>query len=1165
MEKRIVGFAAALLLTLTTAQVGWSQESRGSIAGRVTDTSGAVVPSVSVRITNVATGVTTTAAANEEGLYVVRYLIPGLYRIEAEKPGFKRVLREGIELRINDELEVDLALSVGELTETVTVTSYVPPLESTDASYGQVVDSRRVAELPLPYDNPNLLMKLSPAVNVTGNVMQDQPWEPLNTTQYTMGGTPSTSGEYSMDGSSNSYTDNGNFAVSPAWTAPADAVAEMKIQTATFDATTGQTMGPVINVSLKSGTNTLHGSGYWSGMPTPLTANDFFANEIGASRPPTNLDRLGGSLNGPVFIPKLYDGRNRTFFMWAYEHVHSTAPRGQTMTVPTAAEINGDFSSLLSVGSIYQIYDPLTRQAAANGRFVESPFPGNIIPASRINPIATKLLSYYAPPNVPGTDDGSNNLAEPNEPERLSYYSDVIRIDHNISDKHRIYGRWNTSNRTSTLDDWFHDDASGMYFQYISTGGSFDDVYTFSPSFMMDIRVSDARFVRHADNLPSSFGFDITKLGFPASTASLIPASDQRFPHIQIAGEWDLGIEDLWDNGTLWRPEDTRQAMVSLEKLHGSHDFKFGGEFRDYMKNQYNNPYDSHITEVFGSTYTQGPYDNSPAAPLGQGLASLLLGIPTGGNFQVVDSLAESSKMWGAYFQDNWKVTQHLTLNVGLRYELETPLTERYNRSVRGFDSTATLPITTQAQANYAQNPVPGLSASQFQVLGGLTFAGVGGQPRTLYNSEDTNFAPRVGFAYSLGSKTVIRGGYGIYYGAMGERTGNDVIQTGFSQSTPLVPSLNGGLTFTSTLANPFPNGVLQPIRSSEGTATNLGNSVTYFNPNPKAALNQLYQFSLQRALPRGFVAEVSYLGSRADDIQTYRNLGALPDSYLSTSPVRDPTTINFLSANIPSPFTNLLPGTSLGGSVISQQQLLDHYPQFTSVNTTTNEGLSWYNALNLRTEKRMSHGVTVQASYTWSKLEQATSFLNPADAAPVKSISPQDFPNHVQLSWIYELPFGHGRPFLSRIPWLPNVIVGGWQVAGSFMFQSGHPLGFGDAILTGESLALPGDQRSIYKWFNTAAFNTNPSQQLADNLVTLSPYFASVRSPGYNTWDMSFMKDTQIRERLKLQLRADFLNAFNHPNFNGPDTNPTDSSFGMITSSSIFPRRIQLNAKIVF
>ena len=310
----------------------------------------------------------------------------------------------------------------------------------------------------------------------------------------------------------------------------------------------------------------------------------------------------------------------------------------------------------------------------------------------------------------------------------------------------------------------------------------------------------------------------------------------------------------------------------------------------------------------FGSTYTRGPFDNSPAAPIGQGLASMLLGITSGGGVTRAASYAAQSTAWSLYSHDDWRLTPKLTVSLGLRYELEGPLTERFDRSVRGFDYGFIQPLEAQVRTNYAMNPTPEVPPEQFLLRGGLTFAGVGGQPRTLWERDKNNFMPRIGFAYNLFPKTVLRAGYGIYFGFLGVRR-TLVNQSGFSQDTPIIPSLDGGLTSNATLANPFPTGIQEPAGSAAGPLTFLGRGISFFNPRPLAPYMQRWQLSIQRELPHRILTEISYVGNRGTNVETFRNLKALPNQYLSTLPVRDQEKIDYLSTNLPNPFNPLLPG----------------------------------------------------------------------------------------------------------------------------------------------------------------------------------------------------------------------------------------------------------------
>ncbi len=1155
------GLICVVLLGVVATPMAWAQEARGAIVGRVTDSSGAVVPGVSLEITNTATGITATVITNEQGNYLAPYLIPGTYRIATQRPGFKRYVRDGIELRVNDRLELNIPLELGEVTETVTVSMEAPLLETTTASMGQVVDARRVAELPLPHGNPYHLIQLSPGVGFARSLTLDRPFEPTHIVGYTMDGVRSNRSEVSLDGVPNTSTANANEVIA-AYVPPADVVAEFKVQTAAFDASVGQTEGGVVNMSLKSGANRLHGTAYLVKFDPTLTANLFFSNQSGLPRGDFTYNRWGTMASGPVAVPKLYDGRNRTFYMYGYEGIHETRPRGTTLTVPTARQREGDFSELLRLGSRYQIYDPLSRRAIGGGRFQVEPLENNIVPQRFISPISRKILDYYSLPTVSGSVDGRNNLPLPNEPEPITYYTHTFRLDHNLSSRHRVFSRVYVYKRDSHYNTWFHNLTQGQWFQFLSRGAAFDDVYSFSPTFIMNLRYGYNRFIRTYDAHPESRGFDLTQLGLPAAYNNAIDPAIRRFPQVTIdayAGTY---------NGTLWRPTDTHALVAAFDKVMGEHSLKFGMEYRVYRENQYN--YDNVSTGRFdfGTTWTRGPFDSSAASPIGQGLASLLYGLPTGGFVERRDSYSEQSTAWSFYVQDDWKLTRRLTVNVGVRYEIEGPLTERFNRTVRGLDFDAALPIEAQVRANYARNSTAEVPPEQFRVRGGLTFAGVNGLPRTLWERDANNFMPRIGLAYQLSPRTVLRAGYGVFFSFLGTRRG-DVVQSGFSQRTSLVPSLDNGLTFRATLANPFPDGIQEPPGASLGVMTFAGQEVTFFNTRPLAPYMQRWQFSVQRELPHRVVADVAYVGNRGTHVETNRNLNALPVQYLSRTGVRDQATINYLSFNMPNPFNPLLPGTSRAGTLVSRSVLLTAYPHFTNLNTTTNEGYSWYHSFQARVEKRFSAGYTVQAAYTWSKFMEATGFLNGADPTPAKVISDQDFPHRLSLSWIWELPFGRGRKWAAQVNPVTAKIISGWQVQGIFAGQAGQALGFaGDTIFTGnlQDVVLPKSQRTAESWFNTGAgFERDTSKRLASHARTMSFRFSGIRGDGINNWDLSVIKDTAIKESTKVQFRAEFLNAFNHVLFSNPNTDPYNSAFGTITSEKGYPRRIQLGIKFVY
>lgn len=1160
-------FVVALVLAASTSLVpleAAAQEGRGTIAGTVVDASRAVVPGAAVIVTNVAMGTEVATVTNDAGLFTVSYLIPGPYRITVELSGFKRLVREGIDLRVGDRLALDLEMAVGGTVEEVTVSAEAPLLETSGASLGQVISARAVAELPTPHGDPFALIGLSAGVSFRGDSRLDRPFEPTHIVGYSMGGTRSNRSDVTIDGVPSTATANAGQVIA-SFVPPQDLVQEFKVQTATFDAGTGNTEGGVTNLVLKSGANRFSGTISGVKMPPGLFENDFYAKLNNVPLPDFSYTRMGGTVGGRVILPG-YDGRNRTFFMYGVEGIHEARPRNNgTPTVPTEKMRNGDFSELLALGPQYQIYNPFTRRAAGNGRFEQDPFPGNIIPAHLISPVAREILAYMSLPKSPGNADGTGNFQNPSLKERTEYLTNTIRIDHVLSEKQRMYGRVSWYDRNSNYNNYFDNLATGEQFTFTSRQVAFDDVYMLTPATVLNVKYGYDRFLRGTNSNPANHGFDLTSVGFPSSYASLIPDDIRRFPRVDITGYQGTGI------GGESRPIETQSVSAIVTRVSGGHSVRSGMEFRRYRETStfFGNNQTGQFN--FDSTWTRGPLDNSAAAPgqLGQSFASFLLGLPSSGLVAGPASYDERSTTWGVFVQDDWRVGANLTINLGLRYEFETPLSEVDDRSVRGFDFEAEQPMAAAARAAYALNPTAEIPAGAFDVRGGLRFAGVGGQPSGLYETPKSNLMPRVGFAYRIGEQAVVRGGYGMFYGFLGQRRG-DVVQSGFSQNTNLVVSLDNGLTFIETLANPFQTGLQAPVGAALGIETFLGQSVTFFNEHPRSPRMQRWQIGLQRTFG-SWLSEITYVGNYGSQIETNRNLNATPLEFLSTSPTRDNARNAYLTAQVPNPFFGLMPataGTAFRGATIARERLLRPYPQFDAVNTSTNEGRSWYNALQLRLERRFSAGYTLSTNYTFSRYEQATEFLNAADPSPVKVISDQDVPHRFTLSGIYELPFGEGRR-LSSTNRIVSLLIGGWQVSGIYARQSGVPVGFGNIIFTGnpDDLALSGDAQSIDRWFNIdAGFNRVANQQLVANVRTAPLRYEQVRTDRINNVDLSIIKNTAIG-RTTLQVRLETLNLFDHPLFAAPNTTPTAEAFGTIRTSTQanYPRRTQVMVKLLF
>jgi Carboxypeptidase regulatory-like domain len=1168
MKPVRVGLLLATVLLMAVAlglpASSTAQEARGTITGTVVDGSKAVVPGASVTVTNIAMGTDVAVVTNEQGFFQAPYLIPGTYRISVELTGFKKLVREGLEVRVGDRLALELALEVGGASEEVTVSAATPLLETATGSVGQVVDARRVAELPIPHGDAFALIGLASGTSFLRSARLDRPFEPTHIVGYTMNGTRANRSDLTIDGIPSTATANAGE-VTATYVPPQGLVQEFRVQTATFDASLGNTEGGVTNLVLKSGTNQFHGEAYYVKTPRSMFANDYFANANNIPLTDFSYTRWAASAFGPII-------RNKTFFTYGYEAIPEARPRNNgTPSVPTEKMRNGDFSELLALGPQYQLYNPFTARSAAGGRVQRDPFPGNIIPRELMNPVALNVLDYIARPRTAGAADGSGNFQRPEMKEETEYGSHTVRVDHNLTQNQRMYGRVSWYDRNSNYNNYFDNLSTGQWFRFVSRQVAIDHVWTVNSTTVLNVRYGFDRFTRGDQGNPANHGFDLTELGFPASYANAIPADIRKFPRFDITGFQGTGVagED--------RPIENQTFIATANKVVGAHSFKTGVEYRRYQETSIQTPPTMTGQFNFGDTWVRGPLDNSPVPPRGGSVAAFLLGLPDNSSFvQRAPGYEESSSTTGLYLQDDWRVGSRLTLNLGVRWEFEAPMVESQNRSARGFDTATSQAFEAQARAAYAAsqatNPTPEVPAAQFNVKGGLTFAGVNGQPEGLYSTPKDNIMPRLGFAYKMDERTVVRGGYGMYYGFLGQRRG-DVVQIGYSASTPMTVSTNNGLTFVETLSNPFQGGILEPRGSADGIATFLGQNITYFDPNPKSPRNQRWQIGVQRELGGVWVGEARYVGNYGSQLETARNINALPNGFLSTSPVRDQVRNDYLTAQVPNPFVGLMPASApagFRGATIGRQQLMRPYPHFGDINTTTNEGESWYNALQLTLERRLSRGYTFNVAYTYSRFEEASTFLNAGDAEPTRMISDMDAPHRVAISGIWELPFGQGRRYGTNLNPVANAIVGGWQISGIYQFQTGAPVGnFGNYILIGseDDIALPGSDRTLERWFNVDAFNRVSAQQLVSNVRTLPMRFSSVRAHDVNNVDLSLIKNTAIKTAT-FQFRLEALNAFNHPLFPAPGVGTvTATTFGQVVTSTQanYARRVQAMLKVLF
>ncbi len=1111
-------FACLLAVSIAFAQ----QDPRGTILGQVSDSSGAVVPGVTVRAVNTTTGVAITSVSNELGNYEIPFLLPGPYVVEAEMAGFKRWSHPNVELRTADRLRVDIRLEVGAPTETVQVTGEMPVLENVTATLGQVISNRQATDLPLRGGSLAWLYLVSPGVVLPG-LPAGGPWNIDQASDVSVAGARR-SFDYNVDGvSNNSY--GGRTAFVP----PPDMVQEVRVDTTSYDAAVGHTTGGSINISLKSGTNALRGTAAASLAKGPLITRNFFVNrfifdprtgpvtpeKIKSNTPVDRWWRYSFTAGGPLLLPRIYNGKNRTFWMFGLQAHDRSQPVAALVSVPTEAQRRGDFSSLLALGSQYQIYDPFTTQPSG-ARFVRQPVPGNVIPASRISPQAQVFLKYFPAPNAPGTRDSLQNYSVTHDKFQV-LHQPVVRMDHVFSGNHRFFARYSHSDFNGKFDNYVKGSTvRGRTRARPHRGVAVDDVLVINPNLVLDVRYGFTWFQEFQSF--ANMGWDLTEFGFPRSLLAELDPRGISFPQVNVSGLLQLG-----NDGGFKQVNYSHTFLGLLNWTRGNHAVRAGADLRLLLENR--KDYGNVSPRMdFDATYTRGPLDNSPAAPAGQGLASLLFGIPSGGWVDLNDSRAERSAFYSFFVQDDWRMRRNLTLNLGLRWEYESPIVERFNRTTLDFDFATPNPIEPQARAQYARAPIPEISPADFRTLGGATFAGRGGLPRRLREGYYRSVMPRAGVAWQLTPKTVVRGGFGVFFGLLGADF-SDAAQPGFNQRTNIVPSFDGGVTYVASIPNPFPSGLEKPKGAEGGLTTFVGRSPGFVARDGRRPYTQRWSLNVQfEPLPRSLF-EVGYLGSRSVRQRVSTEFNPVPAKYLSTLPVRDQSTIDFLSSAVTNPFLGIpaFAGSAFySGRNTSRSQLLRPYPHFTSLSTDLPAGAAWYHALTARFDRRFRGGFQTQAVYTWSKTMEALMYLNATDSILHRVVSDLDRPHRLVVTGICELPFGRGKLLWRGASGLWNHLAGGWQVQGIYTAQSGPPLAFGNVIYTGRFHDLRLDNPTPDLWFNIQGFERDSRRQLANNIRTFPARLSQVRADGLNLWDLSAFKNFTLREGIRLQVRAE-------------------------------------------
>ncbi|MBV8859582.1 MAG: carboxypeptidase regulatory-like domain-containing protein [Acidobacteria bacterium] len=1207
------GCAAVLLLLMAFVMAG-AQESRGSLTGTVTDPNGAALPGATVEIRNVETNVANTVTTNEEGAYSFPLLNPGRYTLTVTAQGFSNTTRENIEIRVSEKITLDVPVSVTGVGETVTTIASAPVLETGSVSTGTTVTTRQIAELPLIDGSPYQLATLAPGISYTGNPSVGySPTSNGNLAAFRANGATGPN-QVTLDGAPN-FAIDGGVGFSP----PSEATQEFKVQTNSFDATQGYTAGATVNTAIKSGTNDLHGSAYYFNRDRNRTANNFFSNRAGQDRPERTYHRFGGTLGGPVRLPGVYNGRDRTFFFAAYERLKDNQAEPQLFTVPTAAFRNGDFSALLNQTLPIRIYDPATScHTPSNCTVTRTAFAGNVIPTARLNPVAVAYLNLYPLPNVAGNSDGTNNYFS-NQIRHSNYRSWLARIDHRINDTNSLFGKYYHSFNPEDRYNWTASPLTQGFEYRTNDGASLDWTSTLSNSMVLDVRTSLSRFVQQRQPAQT---IDLASLGFSqAALASMngyqyLPRFDIRTFDAQRPVRSTLGSNRSDYNAGLLRPFYTFAAQPSLTQIHGDHTMRYGYDYRVLRENFSSNGYqggryffDGTYTSIDTTTTTNSNNQtnaNRNRNAYGRDLAAFLLGIPSASTSQsIIDTTginySAQSQYHGFYFQDDWRVTPKLTLNLGLRYELELGLTERYNRFIRGFDPNTASPINDAAVAAYttAYNANPSnflIAPSQFRVAGGPLYAD--DNNRALWDADKSNWQPRLGAAYQLNEKTVLRGGFGIFMSPYRIVPG-DFLQTGFNAQTPFIPTNDQGRNFVATLNNPFPNGLQTAFGSTRGLLTSVGGDLGASDAGLVPVDRKNAKFSrliigFQRELPGQFVVEANFVSSWGRDMAVNRNLNFVPRQFLADlsgvqtlaeATAADAAANSNLSATITNPFRNLGALTANGSpfataTTISRAQSTLAFPQFTNVWVQQYNGSNRYNALQLQGMKRFSRDLSLNVTYTYSKLREKLSYLNPSDTSLEDRIGTDDRPHRFTLATVYGLPLGRGRAFGREMPKVLDAFVGGWQLNGTYEWQSGQPILLSQAFFyAGDINAVEsragqgtGDGRKygidlpVFVNPDGSAFNTTTILRLSSSsLRTVPTTLDNLRHMPFTSVNLSLTKNFKLGEGRNLQIRGEALNAFNHPYFIDLSADPTNAAFGLYSTQRNNPRDIQIGAKFTF
>ena len=1149
--------SAVLLVVLGPASVQ-GQVITASVNGTVLDPAGAAVPNAKVRALNESTNLEVRATTDSDGRYTFPSLPPGgPYSISVEAAGFNTEERKGVSLEVNQAARIDFTMKIGATTERLVVTAEAPLIDATSAAMGQDIPSESIVDLPLNERNTYSFVFLAPGVQGDVSFTYNNMNFSIN------GGRPGTT-DILVDGIPSSpglANPNQGIAVFPS----VESVQELKVQTNAYSAEFGRSGSGIVNMIYKSGTNKLHGSLFEFLRNSNLDANTYFANLNGSPLPNFKRNQFGASAGGPVDIPRVYNGHNKTFFFVAYEGLRRGSATSLTTTVPTEAQRNGDFTRLLnSSGQLITIYDPTTTLPQGSG-FVRSPFPGNTIPGNRIDKVGKNIAAYYALPNRPGSVAGANNYFNSGTALLNTNILDA-KIDENLSERSRFFVRYSRLDLDQPAPSFFPESASAGQRSpnnqaQLNNSVSIDFTRTISPTNLVEVRYGFVRI--KLDYRSFSLGFDPTKLGFPSYIAA--NADHLIFPGIAPANYYGLGAPGQGDT----RDPSFESHIVAVENslIRAGHTVRFGLEAR-LLRVDDTESGSSTGNFTFTNAITQGPNPNAASATAGNSIASLLLGVGSGSMGIALKDVATQSHYYAAFIQDDWKVSRKLTLNLGLRWDLDIPRTERFDR-LQTFNPTVPSPLAGPAG-------LPNLR-------GGIVFAGVNGLSRRQFDPQWHNLNPRFGFAYQPSRNTVVRGGIGIFFAPTLRGAGATVGSTGYGATTNWAGSPDG-LTPATYLSNPFPSGLNLSSGNSLGLLTGIGSSfATPMMGDNKVPYTVSWSFGVQRQLPGGILVDATYVGNHGVHLnmggEATINLNQLTPDFIQLG--------TKLQQNVPNPFYRIITTGPEAAANVPLAYLLTAFPQFTEVDSMfPTGGYSEYNAFQLKVQKRFSHGLNWLLTFTGQKSIDDFSILsnvgnstggiqNIYNNRAERSVSSNDRSRRLVISGTYQLPVGRGKALGKNWNRAVDSLIGGWQINGISTYQTGFPISVtaqntctncGINTLrpnnNGQSAERSGPvSQRLNKYFDTSVFSA-PAPFTLGNVARTLP---DVRGPSSQNLDFSLFKIFRPVERMTVTFRAEAFNVLNQVVFGVPNTTQNSNQFGVISSQANSPRTIQFGLKLLF